>query len=281
MHNYVVSSTSHCPIELSQDQAKELVSEYVQSAFVDKGMIADIALHDLASGNPHAHVMLTMRDLDGEEFGNKNRSWNDKALLNRWREGWAEAANHHLELAGEEARIDYRSLEEQGVDRQPTVHMGVAAMEMEQRGVETRRGNINRLVHAANQELSALVDQLKELGDRLGTRAKDSVAGLQETIKEGVPKARALGFGQQAALAGGISQLTAEAEERKPPNIPKSSAIDPNQRPDTSRGMLLIERLKAEKREKEAEQERQQEIKRQERAAKRARERSRDRGFSR
>ncbi|EGG5749561.1 MobA/MobL family protein, partial [Salmonella enterica] len=76
------------PVELSNDDKKKLVAEYCQKNFVDKGMIADIAFHDLDSKNPHAHVMLTLKTIGPEGFGKKDRSWNDKKMVVQWRESW-------------------------------------------------------------------------------------------------------------------------------------------------------------------------------------------------
>ncbi|WP_159126412.1 MobA/MobL family protein, partial [Klebsiella pneumoniae] len=45
------------PVELDDKQKKDLLIKYCQDNFVDEGMIADIAFHDLNSKNPHAHVM--------------------------------------------------------------------------------------------------------------------------------------------------------------------------------------------------------------------------------
>ncbi|MGD2894614.1 MobA/MobL family protein, partial [Escherichia coli] len=74
------------PTELNNDEKKKLVLEYCQKNFVDKGMIADIALHDLDSDNPHAHVMLTLKTIGPEGFGKKERSWNDRKMSVLWRE---------------------------------------------------------------------------------------------------------------------------------------------------------------------------------------------------
>ena len=51
------------PRELDRDAMINLVCDHVQASYVDRGMIADINLHHLHSDNPHAHVMLTMREL--------------------------------------------------------------------------------------------------------------------------------------------------------------------------------------------------------------------------
>ncbi|MFB1762418.1 MobQ family relaxase [Salmonella enterica subsp. enterica] len=104
------------PVELSNDDKKKLVAEYCQKNFVDKGMIADIAFHDLDSKNPHAHVMLTLKTIGPDGFGKKDRSWNDKKMMLQWRESWATMSNNYLEAAGSEERIDHRSLRTQCTD---------------------------------------------------------------------------------------------------------------------------------------------------------------------
>jgi ATP-dependent exoDNAse (exonuclease V) alpha subunit len=110
------------PREFTIDQNIALVREYVNGEFVDKGMIADVCLHYGMKGdnyNPHAHVMLTMREIGPEGFGKKEVSWNKRALLNQWRESWAEVSNKHLSLNGYEMSIDHRSLKAQGIDLIP------------------------------------------------------------------------------------------------------------------------------------------------------------------
>lgn len=134
------------PVELDNEQKKALAVDYCREHFTDKGMIADIAFHKLDSDNPHFHVMLTTRRLtpDGAGFSSKKeRSWNDREQLQEWRKGWAETANEHLAMAGIDAKIDHRSLEDQkaeldalpaptveqqaqsiALDRAPTIHRG-------------------------------------------------------------------------------------------------------------------------------------------------------------
>ncbi|MCT4708359.1 MobA/MobL family protein [Enterobacteriaceae bacterium H16N7] len=101
------------PAELNNDEKKKLVLEYCQQNFVDKGMIADIAFHNLDSDNPHAHVMLTLKTIGPEGFGKKERSWNDRKMSVLWRESWASMANSYLAAAGSSERIDHRSLQAQ------------------------------------------------------------------------------------------------------------------------------------------------------------------------
>ena len=62
------------PIELDREQQIQLVREYVKENFVSVGMCADFAIHDKQDGNPHAHIMLTMRPLEQSgEWGAKSK----------------------------------------------------------------------------------------------------------------------------------------------------------------------------------------------------------------
>ncbi|MGF6438575.1 MobQ family relaxase [Kosakonia sp. 1610] len=101
------------PCELNNEDKIKLVVEYCQKNFVDKGMIADIAFHDLDGNNPHAHVMLTLKPITADGFGKKERSWNDKKNVILWRESWSALANRYLEASGVSERIDHRSIEAQ------------------------------------------------------------------------------------------------------------------------------------------------------------------------
>ena len=138
------------PKELNNLDRIELVREYVQEQFVDQGMIADVCFHDFESHNPHAHIMLTTREITSEGFGKKQRAWNEHSLMPRWREKWSMHANRALEASGFTSRIDHRSYEAQGVDLIPTKHMGPSAAGMERKGIETRVGDINRRTDNAN-----------------------------------------------------------------------------------------------------------------------------------
>lgn len=73
------------PRELSQAENRGLAAAFAKSSFADKGMVADLALHGASSGNPHAHIMLTTREIGPEGFGKKNRDWNRQDLVREWR----------------------------------------------------------------------------------------------------------------------------------------------------------------------------------------------------
>jgi len=88
------------PREMTQAQGIELARDFVQSEFVDQGMIADLNVHwdigEDGSPKPHAHVMLTMRSVDENGFGPKVRDWNRTEMVERWRERWADHVNERL-----------------------------------------------------------------------------------------------------------------------------------------------------------------------------------------
>lgn len=174
------------PVELSNDQQRELIKNYAQEQFVNRGMVADVAIHRDDQNNPHAHVMLTVRPFDENgEWGNKKRKeykfdengekilkangkpdyntisltdWDQRETLEKWREEWANHANKALEKAQVNERISHLSHEARGFEQSPTVHLGHVAHEMEKRGVQTDRGNINR----DRQEYNRIVVDLQK-----------------------------------------------------------------------------------------------------------------------
>jgi Ti-type conjugative transfer relaxase TraA len=112
------------PVELSQEQQLDVLRDFIKTQFVDRGMVADFSLHHDNLENPHAHILLTTRSIEGDGFGKKCRAWNDKALYGQWRVEWANACNLGLQRAGHQIRIDHRSYAEQGIALEPTVNVG-------------------------------------------------------------------------------------------------------------------------------------------------------------
>jgi len=78
------------PKELSREKQNELVRGFVREQFVSRGMVADVAIHRGDENNPHAHVLLTTREVSPEGFGRKAREWNGREVLEGWRREWAE-----------------------------------------------------------------------------------------------------------------------------------------------------------------------------------------------
>lgn len=134
------------PRELDADRQIALLRGFVREEFVARGMVADFSLHDHIGSDgqpqPHAHVMLTMRSIDETGFGLKVREWNSDELLVHWREQWAYQANAQLAEAGEEVRIDHRTLAAQRAEAQAHA---AAEPEGERRdALETRAAGMDR-----------------------------------------------------------------------------------------------------------------------------------------
>lgn len=202
------------PRELGRGERLELLRGFVQREFVDRGMIADVAVHEGKArdghGQPHAHVMLTMRELTGEGFGKKDRSWNAPDLLSGWREAWARDANRALERAGRSERIDHRSLDAQRgeaeqqlertrgggqnelalayekkvieLSREPEPKIGPSANAQEKRGIITERGDAFRAAQERNAQRQELGWRQLELRLELMERGRAFIAGARDRL---------------------------------------------------------------------------------------------------
>jgi Ti-type conjugative transfer relaxase TraA len=148
------------PEELTQSQAIALAREFVQREFVEHGWVADLNVHrDL--GNPHAHVMRTLRELGPDGFGLKKRDWKRwKQLLIRWREHWADAANEHLLRAGLDIRIDHRSYREQGIELEPISRLRRPVYEVRRRG---ERPQASRRLEELRERNAHKIEQCPEI----------------------------------------------------------------------------------------------------------------------
>ena len=144
------------PRELTQAQAIGLARDFVREQFVARGMVADLNVHwgRTASGEdqPHAHVMLTMREVGPGGFGKKVREWNRTELLVGWRERWAELANERLAELGHDIRVDHRSHAEQGIELEPQNKIGPAGMRREARGEDAERAAEHEALARRNGE---------------------------------------------------------------------------------------------------------------------------------
>jgi hypothetical protein len=169
------------PRELTAAQNIEVARAYA-SRFTGDGMVALYAVHDKGDGNPHAHFLLTTRNLDGAEFGKKNRDWNKVSTLERWRKWYAEEVNRGLRKIGSPERIDHRSYERQGIDRTPTNHLGRYASQLEKKGIPSERGNVNREIEAQNRQREQLKAELAEVGREIN-REKDRLSELAKIQK--------------------------------------------------------------------------------------------------
>ena len=223
------------PAELTHDARVALVREFAQEQFVDRGMVADIALHapgrDGDERNHHAHILLTTRELDAEGsvpgggFTTKNRDWNAVEVLEGWREAWARDSNAALERAGIEDRVDHRTLvaqrdealerasaaRERGdegvelvqtvraieLDRPPLPQLSLGAWQMKERGIEVGRVG-------AWHEAKARAAEVMELARDLAGQVRDWLDRAAERVLDRLEPARFAGPEQsELALAGG------------------------------------------------------------------------------
>lgn len=224
------------PAELDRNERIALVRDFCQRSFVDRGMVADIALH--APGregderNHHAHILLTTREIGPEGFTAKNRDWNAKELLEDWREAWARDSNHALERCGHEARIDHRTLEAQReealersvqarergdeaealretvraveLDRRPLPQLSPGAWQLKERGIEVAAVQLWREVKAQALEVARVAERLSgQVREWLG-RTVERLAPGHELAHAGGGQRR-----EQRELSGRASDRSA------------------------------------------------------------------------
>ena len=131
-------------LSLTKDMALYLMERY--------RVAVDAALHAPVEGdghderNHHAHILFSTRELTSQGFGKKTRILDDKitgkAETDLIREVWETLANDALDRAGfSHARIDRRSLEEQGIDRIPQTHIGNRAKHADTHAGEASSGD--------------------------------------------------------------------------------------------------------------------------------------------
>ena len=162
------------PIELTMPESIALMREFVAAEFAAKGLIADWVVHDVP-GNPHVHLMHTLRPVTERGFGNKKIAVldadgspirvNGKIVYRNFvgyrnelvdlRLAWGNAANCHLALAGQDARIDMRSYAAQGIEVVPTRHLGPAG------AANARKAGLSYAAHARGPEHAKAVAQIQ------------------------------------------------------------------------------------------------------------------------
>lgn len=178
------------PIELSDKEQEKLAYNFCQSAFVDRGMVADISIHRDDKNNPHFHVMLTMRAFNSNgEFSAKSKKeyvldkkgdkillpsgnyktrkisvtgWDDKELLKSWRKEWEIAANNSLKSNGIDERISCESNVNLGSEKVATIHEGYAARELQSKGVETDKIKHNNEIKEYNNVIVKLAEYKRQ-----------------------------------------------------------------------------------------------------------------------
>jgi hypothetical protein len=143
------------PSELSDAARIDITRAFAAQLVERYGVAADVAIHaphrEGDQRNHHAHILTTTRVLSAEGLTDKTRVLDAASTggpeIEAMRGVWADLQNHALELAGQEGRVDHRSLEVQReealslgdvlkaeeLDREPELKLGPAANAIERR----------------------------------------------------------------------------------------------------------------------------------------------------
>ena len=206
------------PSELSADQRRKLAHDFARELVKRHGFAVDVAIHapgkEGDTRNHHAHILCTTRKLTAEGFTEKTRELDDRATgaqeVTHWREQWAGLTNAALERAGHAVRVDHRSLEMQGIDREPAIHLGPSATAIERRGEVSEKtqhhqerqqeaaGKVAALVAIAEAKARAAAETKEKENDRIRAAA---IAALAKTSRS---TDRAIAFA--VADHGGIAE---------------------------------------------------------------------------
>jgi ATP-dependent exoDNAse (exonuclease V) alpha subunit len=218
------------PAELDEAQRRQLALALAEEIVSRHQCVADVAIHAPGKGgdnrNHHAHVLCSTRRLGPDGFHEKTRELDEvkQGEVVRWRERFGIIQNQHLRQAGQPERVDHRSLEDQGIDRIPTVHLGPAATNYERRtGKPSKRRQeleqeINERLQRAHRqgELERQAAQLERgIIDTSGDlyRAQTERDGLQQKIADGRAEARAR-FAQHKQEKAAAEEARQQAEVR-------------------------------------------------------------------
>ena len=174
------------PNELGARARRALVMNFARELVARHGMVVDVAIHAPHrhgdQRNYHAHLLCSTRRLTGEGFREKTRELDDlrkgPAEITRWRGRWADLQNEFLAEHGLSARVDHRSLKDQGIDRTPSHHKGPAVTGMERRGLETVVGR--RMAEDQQRDLQLRLEHAAESG-RLEREAHQVTRSIIET----------------------------------------------------------------------------------------------------
>lgn len=144
--------------EFSLKENMECLQTWIESNFTSKNLVSSVCIHDGHDGNNnrHAHVMVTMRGLTQNGWSkNKDRDIDKKEYLVKVRESWASICNDMFEKKGLAARIDSRTLEEQGIERKPQRHNG------------PKKSAMLRRIKIDKEKLKAIENRINNIDDEL------------------------------------------------------------------------------------------------------------------
>jgi hypothetical protein len=261
------------PHELTLDQQRFALQDFVKENFTRRGYVADVVIHkpddqgDLR--NTHAHILIPMRAANDDGFARTKERTNDPtAELERWRESWEVTGNRFLKRFGHEPTLDRRSLEAQGIDREPTIHLGQRANQMEREGIHTDRGEELHNIHQKNEARAIINDvliapatsaverqRLEEQAQRIADvrdqeRRSPRGLGLSHHIRDLITAVRQLSRTMGEALSHVIVGADEVTRQRPARLEPKAAPPVSPQRIEPPQRETLAQRLQRESRER-------------------------------
>jgi hypothetical protein len=175
------------PVDLSREKQQEITRQFVTQNCVNLDMIADVSFHDKDDGNPHAHILLTDRRIgvNGIE-PKKDRTWNERALVERWREAWEVTVNNVLEREGAVERVSCRSLAERGINRKAQIHVGPKVA----RGYEKRklRNEAIKEYNAIHAKMKIIKAEEVELENQIEAERQRQIETERDQRRVKIPK---------------------------------------------------------------------------------------------
>ena len=226
------------PDELDADQRKDLAKAFAKSLVNRYDVIADLAIHEPSkSGNDknhHAHIMLTTRKarLDPEnnlilttkaeiELSNAKRKTLNMGTtqedIKQIRATWADLANHALEQAGQQQKIDHRSYADQNNGLQATIHEGTSVTQLRRQGIDTEISRYNDKVKEHNAQYLNQKEQQKETTIQRGFSRVEQ--GFDQWQKD--REAKRLEQERQAEQKRQQEREVKKAEQKASPNLNK------------------------------------------------------------
>jgi len=188
------------PRELTFEQNVYLLVSFV-GWFTGQGMVVQANIHGGTDGeNPHIHLLAPVREVheDGT-FGRVNRNWGQRSFLTLMRKVWADRVNYSLAEAGHAQRVSHRSLEEQGITRKPTAHVGAKVTAMARSGnpwairlAKAKRERINEHAEIRNRFHQQTVTKLRR--------------GWFEPVPEGAIDFRPCAVGSPICVPGRVGE---------------------------------------------------------------------------
>ena len=176
------------PYELTKEQRLALTREFAAEIANRHGVAVDFAIHAPHrhgdERNWHAHLLATTREITPTGLGEKVAiEWSDtnrrkaelepgRKEIESIRDRWAELTNEKLHEHGHEIRVDHRSLEAQGIEREPTTHLGPAVTGLERRGEPS-----HVLERIGLEQASRQLEQAAELG-KVERESRELVASM-------------------------------------------------------------------------------------------------------